>query len=180
MDVPFLDVLVAGLLVFAFGYGLRAGMIRELLGLLGIAAGIYLALHLHYQVMVRLSEVAWLDGLRGIVAYLLVFLVTLAMFRWFAWLLTRLFNVGSIGAINRMGGGILSLLQMALVCGVIGWGLRQYDVLTEEDLQQSELTRRIVLFGEAVIEWFEFMEYDRKLQQVWQQAADSVQIQMSR
>ncbi len=176
MNLHFLDVAATLLLVVAFGHGLRSGMIREVLGLLGVLAGIYLALHLHHEVLRAMIEQGWLrEGVwGGAVAFLVLFVMTLAVFRWGAWLLTQLMSLGSMGLLNRLGGAVVAVMQMGVVLGVLGWGLEQYGWLSEETLESTTLFRRLVAMGEQTVEWAQQMGVIERMHDVWRQVAEQL------
>ena len=138
----FLDLLIVIPLIW-FGYkGFRNGLVMELVSILSLIAGIYIA--------IRFS--AWVGqqlGIRGDYAATVSFIVTFLAVLLGTYLLGKcidgLVKMLSLGFLNRLGGLLIGLFKTALVVGLLifCWNRidRQQHILTPEIRNHSVLFR---------------------------------------
>lgn len=114
LDYFFLISLGAG-----FVFGLVKGMFRLLATLAGLVLGIYFARILYHSVAGFLSSVFHLSAkIASPLAFFLLFVAIMLILYLLGRMLTRMSKAVALSWLNRLCGGALGLLQVALVLGV--------------------------------------------------------------
>jgi membrane protein required for colicin V production len=146
VDVAILVVLAALLLK-----GLWFGLIHELCGLAGLAAGTVLATRYHASLAEAVP--AW-SGLSPAVAaaacFVVLFLVTLSCFALLGMGLSRALKLVFLGGFNRVLGGLFGLVQGVLLLALVLYGLSVSNWL-KESRQNSGLAPPFVQLGEKIM-----------------------------
>jgi membrane protein required for colicin V production len=113
-----LDIVILVAIAGAAFLGLRMGLIRAVLILVGIIVGVVLAGHFSGPLGERLSFIPS-EGVAKGVAFAIILLAVLAVAAIVARLLTWAAKVVMLGWVNRLGGAVLGLLLGALFCGAL-------------------------------------------------------------
>lgn len=146
VDIAILVVL-AGLLV----KGVWLGLIHELCGVVGLAAGALLAAR--YQGALAAALPAWLSvspGLDRFLCFVTLFMVTLLCFVLFGMVLSRFVSLIFLGGLNRVLGGLFGLVQGMLLLALVLYGCSHVEWL-KGSLRQSRLAPPFVALGEGIV-----------------------------
>jgi len=115
--VNWLDIVIAVVLVVSIFMGLKAGLIRAVLSLVGLALGIFLAGRFYLSFAGVFSFLP--DAAARVVAYILIIILVMLVIALIAWLLDKVISAVMLGWINRLGGAVFGLLLGGLFCGAI-------------------------------------------------------------
>lgn len=124
----FLEIAV-GFTALAGGFrGLKRGLIREGMALVGLVAGLVLAYHQHAQVAHLLEPLVGSGGwVRG-VAYLGILIFTLGVATLMTSLLSGLSEWLGVGWLNRAGGVLLGAAQGVLLAALVLFLVVKYPI----------------------------------------------------
>jgi membrane protein required for colicin V production len=124
----FLDIILIVLLGLAFIHGFRKGLIIELATLAALVIGTWAGFYF--------SD--WLSGIieRGfdyhgkyinIISFIIIFIVVIVLMQLLARLLTKVVKLAALGLLNRITGGIFSLLKAAVILSVLIYFMNRFD-----------------------------------------------------
>ena len=114
-----LDTMLVVVLVISTVLGLYWGLIRQVLSVVGLIAGITLATHYGGRVADSLSSFISNEMATQVLGFLFVLIAVSATASLLATILRRSIGLLFLGWIDHLLGGILGLLQGALACTVI-------------------------------------------------------------
>ncbi|MFH0874010.1 MAG: CvpA family protein [Candidatus Komeilibacteria bacterium] len=116
------DYIIIAVLIIFFFKGFRAGIIGSLGWIIGLVAGVWAAGKYVEQAASWLDQ--WLhnpswSAVLGFIGVLLIVMVIIGLFFWLA---NKIVNfVPFVGVVNRFFGGILGIIEGALLIGVALW-----------------------------------------------------------
>lgn len=113
-----LDIVIAIILVINVFVGLRAGLIKMVISLVGLVLAIFLAGHYYQALADRLTFISS-DRAAGIVAYVLILVVVMIAASLIAWLLSKIASIVMLGWLNHLGGAALGLFMAGIFVGAI-------------------------------------------------------------
>jgi membrane protein required for colicin V production len=113
-----LDIVILVVLAIAVIVGLKFGLIKTVLLLVGIIVGVVLAGHYSGPLGERLTFISSAGVAKG-VAFAIIMLAVLAVAAIAAALLTWAARLVMLGWVNRLGGAILGLFLGAFFCGAL-------------------------------------------------------------
>ncbi|HKK00904.1 MAG TPA: CvpA family protein [Desulfuromonadales bacterium] len=148
-DIAILVVLAA----FALK-GLLRGLLKELCSLIGLVAGLYLALRFSTPLAAEMTQAFHLpQKLCSIVAFSLLFLATFAFFTVLGYLLSRFVKLVFLGGLNRVAGGLFGLVQggLLLALALFTLSLSPLPKRVRPVFSRSQLAPPFVHFGAAVV-----------------------------
>lgn len=138
------DITLGILLALAFYSGFRKGLMATLAALVGLVLGVYAALYFSDYAGRLLA--GWFDfsesNLKWI-SFVVTFLAVVFLANFVGKLLTKVANFTALGLLNKLLGGVLSVLQYAFILSVVFWffngsNLTGY-VISEEKKENSLL-----------------------------------------
>jgi membrane protein required for colicin V production len=115
------DIIIAGLLLFAFVRGIMKGFLVEVASLVAIIAGVYVAIHYaHYieSYLQKATSINWSDKTNNIVAFTVTFLTVILVVILIGKTLTKLADITALGMLNKILGGVFGTLKIALFLSV--------------------------------------------------------------
>ncbi len=134
-DIIFLIVLVLGA-----WKGWSNGLLKEVLGLVGVFVGLYVAYHLYEQVGYELApHIGTPPSIASIIAFILIWMGVPIILGLLGSLLTKLLEWAGLDGINGMGGAFIGLIKYALILGICCNVLAITHLVKEESQQNSLL-----------------------------------------
>jgi len=137
-----LDILILVPLVIDTVVGGWVGLIRAVISLAGLIAGLLLAGHFYGPLGDRLTFVSD-QGAARMLAFAIIFLVVMLLAALIAWLLTRAASALTLGWVNRLGGAFFGLLMGAAFWGIVlaVW----IEVIGSSDVISGSVMARILV-----------------------------------
>ncbi len=118
--MSFIDIVFAVFLCFALYKGIKNGLFIELASLLALVLGIFAAIKFSYFIKSFLEEkVDWEHQYIEIAAFTLTFLLVVLLVHLLAKLLTKVASFAFVGWLNKLAGGVFSVLKTLLFLSVI-------------------------------------------------------------
>ena len=118
--MSFLDIIVCGLLVFAFYKGVVNGLFVELASLISLVLGIYFAVKFSsFMKEILMEYVKWNPNSIQIVAFILTFIVVVIAIHLLGKFLTGIANFAFLGWLNKLGGGFFRVLKTVLIVSIV-------------------------------------------------------------
>lgn len=117
MDITF-DLVVLIIFLFFTIRGAVRGAIAELIGLVGLFAGIYLAGEYAPQ-LVPYLQYPVIAGYETILSYAIIFLGTMISVTIIGYILEHIFDMLFLGFLDHFFGGVIGLIKALLVCLII-------------------------------------------------------------
>jgi membrane protein required for colicin V production len=114
-----LDIVLLGIIAFCGLLGIYWGMIRQVLAVVGLFAGVALAGRYGGRVADWLSSFIANGTITQLLGFLLVLIAVSAAASLLATLLRRFVGLLFLGWLDHLIGGVLGLLQGGLVCAVV-------------------------------------------------------------
>ena len=114
-----LDLFVVGVIALCGLLGIYWGCIRQVLSVVGLIAGLVLANRLGGRAADAFSSFVTNDALAQVLGFVFVLLAVSAVVSLLATLLRRFVGLLFLGWLDHLIGGVLGVLQGALVCTVV-------------------------------------------------------------
>ena len=137
MSFNWVDFILLAILAITLVLGLIKGLVRQVIGLLAVIAGLILALFYYPYAAEMIMPLVGREAPAQFLGFLAVFLLILCV----GWFISSLFSKllkGPFKFINHLMGGVLGLVKGVLICGVIVFAMLVFPVQTEA-LKQSRL-----------------------------------------
>ena len=116
------DYIIIALLIIFFLKGFRVGIIGSLGWLIGLAVGVWAAGKYVQTVAVWLDQWLHNPALTAVLAFVGIVVVVTVAIGLFFWLANKIINlVPLVGLVNRLLGGVLGLIEGALLVGIALW-----------------------------------------------------------
>ena len=127
-NINYIDILLALPLAWAAFRGFRKGLVLSIASMVGLIAGVYVAIKFSDFVAAHLNEFLeiskqWL----GILSFVLTFIGVVFLVHLAGKLLEKTLRLASLGFANRLAGSIFSLLKTALVLSFLLFLFHQFD-----------------------------------------------------
>jgi membrane protein required for colicin V production len=123
-----IDIIILIILIIAFILGLRKGIIRQLFGLAALLLGIYCAFKFSQLLGHYFSE--WFKTGESItqgIAFALIFIAVLFLVVLIGRLAAKLIQLATLGGLDRILGGIFSVLKITCICCIIQFIVQYFD-----------------------------------------------------
>ena len=139
-----LDIIIVIVLILGAINGFRKGFFYEAAGLIGLVAGIYLAVLLT-DIAGTIAETltSWNIGAVKVTVFIIIFILVVILVRLMGNALTKLFKAIYLNFLNRIAGFFFGLLKWAFLLAVIVYILEFLDrgkrVVTENLTENSLL-----------------------------------------
>ena len=122
LDLVFIVILLGTMIM-----GIVKGLVRQVIGLAAVIAGLVLA-SLYYQGIAEILEKVIHDRLlSNFLGFLVIFFCVLAAGALLGFLISKGMK-GPLAVINRAFGGAFGLLKAVLICGIIAFALTVFGV----------------------------------------------------
>jgi membrane protein required for colicin V production len=132
-----LDIIVTIILVAGLITGIKDGLVKRVLGLGGLIAGIIIGKRIYLSVAAKLTPLLGTsEKTTQIIAFALILIIVPLIFSLIAWLIGNLLKTAGLGWVNRLLGGIIGVITNALIVGLIFIGIESFD--THEVLLSQE------------------------------------------
>lgn len=113
-----LDIIIALILIIAIIIGVKNGLIKTALSLVGLFVAIWLAGRFYLSLAEKLTFIAS-PQVATIAAYSIIFIIVILGVAMIAWGLTKLVSTIMLGWLNGLGGAFLGLLVGCLFVGAV-------------------------------------------------------------
>jgi len=115
----FLDITIGILLVFSLYNGIKNGVFVEIASIISFILGVFLAIKFSYLVKSFLEGfVSWNPQTIQITAFILTLIFVVIGVHLLAKIFTKIADFAFLGWVNKLAGGIFSVLKTALLIGV--------------------------------------------------------------
>ncbi|MCT8339462.1 CvpA family protein [Flavobacteriaceae bacterium TK19130] len=115
-----IDIILGVILLIAFYFGYKKGLFVTLASLIGLIAGVYGAIHFSHIVGNWLSErYDWSIQTTNIVAFAVTFLIIVFVISLAGKFLTKVADFAALGLVNKLLGGVFSMLKYAFIVSVV-------------------------------------------------------------
>lgn len=133
-DIFFIVVLIAGA-----WKGWSNGLLKEVLGLIGVFAGLYVAYLLYEQVGYQLApHIGCSPTVGGIIAFALIWIGVPILLGILGSLLTKLLEWAGLDSVNHLGGSLLCIIKYAILLGAL-CNVLSITRLVKEEAQQNSI-----------------------------------------
>ena len=132
-----LDIIVTIILVAGLITGIKDGLVKRVLGLGGLIAGIIIGKRIYRSVAAKLTPLLGTsEKTTQIIAFALILIIVPLIFSLIAWFIGNLLKTAGLGWVNRLLGGIIGVITNALIVGLFFIGIESFD--THEVLLSQE------------------------------------------
>lgn len=134
------DILFILVLVVGAWKGWSNGLLKEVLGLIGVFVGLYVAYLLYEQVGYQLApRIGTSPSIASIIAFALIWIGVPILLGILGSLLTKVLEWIGLEGVNNLGGSIVSLVKFAIILGALCNVLAITHLVKEESQQNSIL-----------------------------------------
>ncbi len=160
-DIFFLLVLILGV-----WKGWNNGLLKEILALIGVFVGLYVARLLYEQVGYHLApHLGCPPAVSNILAFALLWMGVPILLGVISTLLTKLLELIGLDGVNSMGGAVVSIVKYSLLLGVLCNILAITHLVKDEAQQESFLFEPLrhttsIAFDLAKEQWNQVQEND--------------------
>jgi len=116
--MSWLDIVVLVIIVFATLIGLKVGLIKALLSIVGVVVGVILAGR-YYAVLAEHLTFISQPSLAKIAAFAIILIVVMIIAAVLASLIKWAVSAVMLGWVNRLGGAVFGLVLGAIFCGAL-------------------------------------------------------------
>lgn len=138
-----LDIIVLVLLVIGLITGIKDGVVKRVLGLVGLVAGLIIGKKIYLSVAEKLMPFLGMsEKTTQIIAFALILIIVPLIFSLIAWLIGNLLKTAGLGWVNRLLGGIIGVITNALFVGLVFVGIESFDtheVLLSKEKKEASL-----------------------------------------
>ena len=114
------DIVIGALLLFGFYRGFSKGLFIELASLAALIVGVWGAIQFSWFAGGFLKEsVDWEEQYISIVAFAITFIIIVIAISWIGKVLTNFADLIALGFLNKVLGGIFSVLKYSLILSII-------------------------------------------------------------
>lgn len=129
----FVDILTVLILAVSTGFALTKGLAREVISLIALIGGLFLAAFFYPVVGSRLAEVVRTEMIADFIGFIAIFAVTLIIGALAAFLVNRFVKMAALEWIDHLLGGLYGFLRgwavaSVLVLALIAFPIRQNAV----------------------------------------------------
>lgn len=139
-----LDIILLVVLGFGLVRGLMNGFFIEIASLVGLALGLYGAIHFSYFISDFLKDkLDWAEKTVQIVAFASTFIIIVLVISLSGKILTKIADAAALGIFNKLLGAIFGALKLALILSVVLIVFERFNnaipMVKEETLENSIL-----------------------------------------
>lgn len=116
--MSWLDIVLIVVIAISAFMGLRIGLIKAILSLVGVIVGVILAGRFYVPLSEQLAFIPH-AGAAKVVAFVIILVVVMVIASILAWLLKWAASLVMLGWVNRAGGAIFGLVLGAIFCGAL-------------------------------------------------------------
>ncbi len=141
------DYIIIAVLIIFFLKGFKVGIIGSLGWLIGFAVGVWAAGKYVQQVAVWLDQWLHNPALSAVVGFVGLVLVVMVIVGVFFWIANKIVNfVPFVGLVNRLLGGVLGIIEGALLIGLALWFILALPLNNQysESVKNSTLSDSLV------------------------------------
>ncbi len=151
-----LDIILGAILIFGFFRGLKKGLFVTLASLVGLVGGVYVAFHFSDYAAGHISRwFNWNDQTTNIAAYAVTFIIVVFLVSLAGKFLTKIADLAFLGGLNKIFGGIFSMLTYAFILSVVIMLSNSWDIMDtvfpEEKQEESILYPKVASIAPAVL-----------------------------
>jgi len=137
-----LDIVILILLVVPTLIGLKMGIIKAVLSIVGVIIGVLLAGRFYEPLGKSLTFISD-PGIAKIVAFAIILIVVMIIAGIAAFMLKKIVSAILLGWVNRLGGAVLGFLLGAIFCGAILSVLGSF--ITDSDIVRESWLASVLL-----------------------------------
>lgn len=132
-----IDIVITVLLTIGLVSGLHDGLVKQVASLVGFIAGLLLGRAFCRPVGDALMSLLGMSvEVAHVVAFILILILVPLLFSMVAWLVTRVLRAICLGWMNRLLGGLVGVVKLALFTGLLITAIEVFDrhdaLLSEE------------------------------------------------
>ncbi len=115
-----IDIVIGLILALAFYAGFKRGLLQTLAALIGLVVGIYCAFHFsHFVGSYIATWFDWSESTTRWTAFAITFLAVVLLANLIGKIVTKIINLVALGLLNKLLGGVFSVLQYAIILSFI-------------------------------------------------------------
>ncbi len=134
------DILFLVMLALGVWKGWTNGLLKEVLGLIGVFAGLYVAYLLYEQVGYQLApHIGCPPTVANLIAFALIWIGVPILLGILGSLLTKLLEWAGLDSINHLGGSLICVVKYGILLGAVCNVLSITHLIPEESQQNSIL-----------------------------------------
>lgn len=171
----FIDIILAGILLYGLIKGLWRGLFVELASLVSLLLGIYLAVKFSgFTADFIRNKFSSDSEYLEIIAFAITFILVVVGIILLAKVFTKIADFASLGWINRLFGAVFGVIKMIFILSIFLHFFQKINItgalIPEEKLNQSILYNPIVEASEtvfpAISEWFDKAKNEIQLPEI--------------
>ena len=115
-----LDIVLLACFIPAVVQGLTKGFIQQVISIVSIVIGIWLAHRLSSTISVWLGQYVGIEAkVLNVICFMVIVILAILLLYWVGELVTRVIKIVTLGWLNRLLGVIFAILKVAIILGVL-------------------------------------------------------------
>ena len=152
----YLDIIIAAPLLYGLIKGFSNGLIKEIIGLLSLIIGIYVAVNFSIFLEPYLADIFDnYEQFKPILAFAILFVAAILIIKLIGSLVNKLTKVLALGFISRIFGGIFGLLKIALIVSFLLTIEARFELISTVTKQNTKLYKPTLNLLEIIAPHFE-------------------------
>jgi len=150
-----MDIAIGILLIIGLYQGIKNGLFVEIASIISFILGVFIAIKFSYVVKSFLEDfVNWNPQTVQITSFVITLILVVIGVHLLAKIFTKIANFAFLGCINKLAGGIFSVIKTALLIGIVLNLVQKINLdnqLISEEKQEKSLFYRPILDTTAFI-----------------------------
>ena len=152
----YLDIIIAVPLLYGLIKGFSNGLIKEIIGLLSLIIGIYVAVNFSIFLEPYLVDVFDdYEQFKPIVAFAILFVAAILIIKLIGSLVNKLTKVLALGFISSIFGGVFGLLKIALIVSFLLAIEARFELIPAVTKKNTKLYKPTLKLLEIIVPHFE-------------------------
>jgi membrane protein required for colicin V production len=153
------DIIFAVLLLYAVITGVRKGLVVQLVELLAVLLGVYIAYKFSYVLAMGVQKLHFNPSAVSTISFILTFILVVIAMRALGKLIHRLLQITLLGWLNRLLGAVFASLKILFLTSValliLDMVNRQIHIIPNEQIESSKLYHPISTFAPTVFKYLD-------------------------
>ncbi|WP_417885394.1 CvpA family protein [Zunongwangia sp.] len=152
-----LDIILGLVLLYGLVVGFFKGLIIEIAALVGLIAGIYIALYFSDGLSIFIDSLTdWGSNICHLISFGLIFIIVIFLTNFLGKFLTKLFNMVALGLLNKLLGSIFGVLKSAFIISLLLLMMNSLEdnsinIIDKETKAQSVLYKPVSVIAPAFL-----------------------------
>jgi len=152
MPMNYLDIIIAIPLIYGFIKGFENGLIKEVMGMIGIFFGLYIAINFsQYLYPKATSLLGEHQQFTAIISFTILFILSFITIKTLGYIIDKFTKVLALGFLSRVLGAVFGTVKIIIIFSFLTLLINRYDIIPIKTKKDSKLIKPLELVAEIII-----------------------------